>query len=378
MDNYSSSPVQYLRQQRLLLEIEYNCEKEEFRRQTEAMGLQRKVKRGDAWFPVSVGKTYYNSLNQKAVEVTRTQDTEIEHNFEYGRPVVFFTERQDNNGKDKGAKLLFTGTVSYVDGDRMVVVVADSAPLTGLQTTENVGVQMFFDETTYKLMFDALDRVINAIYRSDIGINFLNPIEITTNSRTAADVRNVKFQSGATLTKGNINLVEDVELPEDQTLTINKGTQATVKGGTYNGTIANNGTLTLGAEDLVLNVKNGEEAAVVVAADNEFAKKASATPAEVVLDKSPKTLTVNKDVTLTIAEEDNSYVNDWGEEVYTTSSRLNTKQMTDFLNNIKTDAASELGIMLPLPDDRFYQAFINEEYFLGKGAITVSSVSWRG
>lgn len=162
MDNYSSSPVQYLRQQRLLLEIEYNCEKEEFRRQTEAMGLQRKVKRGDAWFPVSVGKTYYNSLNQKAVEVTRTQDTEIEHNFEYGRPVVFFTERQNNNGKDKGAKLLFTGTVSYVDGDRMVVVVADSAPLTGLQTTENVGVQMFFDETTYKLMFDALDRVINA------------------------------------------------------------------------------------------------------------------------------------------------------------------------------------------------------------------------
>ena len=55
-----------------------------------------------------------------------------------------------------------------------------------------------------------------------------------------------------------------------------------------------------------------------------------------------------------------AYVNDWGEEVYTTSSRLNTKQMTDFLNNIKTDAASELGIMLPLPDDRFYQAFINE------------------
>ena len=25
-----------------------------------------------------------------------------------------------------------------------------------------------------------------------------------------------------------------------------------------------------------------------------------------------------------------------------------------------------------------YKAFINEEYFLGKGAITVSSVSWRG
>lgn len=89
MDEYSSSPVQYLRQLRLLLETEYNCEKEEFRRQTEAMGLQRKVKRGDAWLHVSVGRSYYNSLNQLAVEVMRTQDKEIEHNFEFGRPVAF-------------------------------------------------------------------------------------------------------------------------------------------------------------------------------------------------------------------------------------------------------------------------------------------------
>ena len=159
MDNYSSSPVQYLRQQRALLEFEYNCEKEEFRRQAEVMGLQRKVKRGDAWFPVSVGKSYYNSLNQLAVEIFRTRDNEIEHNFEFGRPVVFFTVEEA--GKPS-AKFLFTGTVSYVDGDRMVVVVPDGAPLSKLQTAESTGVQMFFDETTYKLMFDALDRVINA------------------------------------------------------------------------------------------------------------------------------------------------------------------------------------------------------------------------
>lgn len=166
MDKYSSSPIQYLRQLRVLLEIEYNCEKEEFRRQTELMGLQRKVKRGDAWMPVSIGKSYYNSLNQLAVEVYRTQDNEIEHNFEFGRPVVFFTCRQTDapSGGKTGVKasFLFTGTVSYVDGDRMVVVVPDSAPLTKLQTTDTLGVQIFFDETTYKLMFDALDRVINA------------------------------------------------------------------------------------------------------------------------------------------------------------------------------------------------------------------------
>ena len=166
VDEYSSSPVQYLRQLRLLLETEYNCEKEEFRRQTEAMGLQRKVKRGDAWLHVSVGRSYYNSLNQLAVEVMRTQDKEIEHNFEFGRPVAFFTVKETPSKGSEApsgrASILLTGTVSYVDGDRMVVTVPNNAPLTRLQTEENVGVQLFFDETTYRLMFEALDRVIGA------------------------------------------------------------------------------------------------------------------------------------------------------------------------------------------------------------------------
>ena len=42
------------------------------------------------------------------------------------------------------------------------------------------------------------------------------------------------------------------------------------------------------------------------------------------------------------------------------TSRLNTLQMTDFLNKVKADAAAELGISLPLPDDLYYQEFINE------------------
>ena len=60
MDN----PTLLLQRQRMLLEIEYNHEKEEFRKQTETMGVERKVRRGDAWFPVSIGRSYYNSLNQ--------------------------------------------------------------------------------------------------------------------------------------------------------------------------------------------------------------------------------------------------------------------------------------------------------------------------
>ena len=56
-----------LRQQRLLLQMEYYAEKEAFRKQTETQGLMRKVKRGDAWFPIRIGKSYYNSLNIQPV-----------------------------------------------------------------------------------------------------------------------------------------------------------------------------------------------------------------------------------------------------------------------------------------------------------------------
>lgn len=166
MDN----PTLLLQRQRMLLEIEYNHEKEEFRKQTETMGVERKVRRGDAWFPISIGRSYYNSLNQMVVEVMRQPGSDIEHNFEAGRPVCFFTIKNDTStagakatkGGSKLQYLSFTATVSYAEQDRMVVVLPDSGRIVDLQRQDALGVQLFFDETSYRLMFEALDRVIRA------------------------------------------------------------------------------------------------------------------------------------------------------------------------------------------------------------------------
>ena len=196
-----TSPIQALLQQRTLLQLEYYTEKEAFRKLTEQIGMRRKVKRGDAWFPLRIGKNFYNSLNQKSIEVFRTSDEEIEHNFEFGRPVMFFqvknhpgensshassqnaassspsamSSSQNTISLSQGAAssssasnpksikyFSFTGTVSYVDGDRMVINVPDSVSLLDLQTEEPIGVQLSFDETSYKLMFEALDRTMKA------------------------------------------------------------------------------------------------------------------------------------------------------------------------------------------------------------------------
>lgn len=157
-ENKIQNPVLYLQHLYEALQTEYEYEKEQFKQQTELMGLGRKIKRGMCWFPLHIGRSYYNALNQLVIEVERQEDKEIEHVFEYGRPVCFFT--QDSPGKLN--YLNFTATVSYVDEDRMVVVLPGTETLASLQTDKTLGVQLYFDETSYRLMFEALKQVIGA------------------------------------------------------------------------------------------------------------------------------------------------------------------------------------------------------------------------
>ena len=94
---HACPPIPCLQRQYDLLKMEYEYEKEQFKQQTELMGIERKIKRGICWFPLNVGRSFYNSLNQLVVEVERRDNRDAEHSFEYGCPVCFFT--QDFSGK---------------------------------------------------------------------------------------------------------------------------------------------------------------------------------------------------------------------------------------------------------------------------------------
>ena len=161
----------YLQRLRQLLQMEYDSEKEEFRVQSEKMGIKRKIHRGICWYPVEAGRSYYNSLNQFVVEIVKKDhdesDEDIEHLFEYGKPVQFFSFtaqylNDDIKNKSDIHYFPFSLTVSYVDGDKMVVTLPSSQALIDLQNADHLGVQLYFDETSYKTMFHALDEVINA------------------------------------------------------------------------------------------------------------------------------------------------------------------------------------------------------------------------
>ena len=136
--------------------MEYNIDKEEFDRQLGAKGLENLARRGDAWLDVRFSRSYYNSLNQLSIEIMRTKDQDIDHNFEFGRPVEIVPTPNPSLGR--GVK----GVVSFVDGDRMVITVPDGTDIVSMQTAERLAVQRSFDETSYRLMFEALERTIRA------------------------------------------------------------------------------------------------------------------------------------------------------------------------------------------------------------------------
>ena len=150
--------IQALEEQLALLHREFNYEKEQFRQQMEATSIGRKIRRGICWYPLRVGRSYYNSLDQLVVEVSRTEQLDEEHNFEPGKPVCFFSE--EASGQLHYMK--FSAQVSYVEDDRMVVSLPSADALLQVQNADRLGIQLALDETTYRLMFSAMDQVMSA------------------------------------------------------------------------------------------------------------------------------------------------------------------------------------------------------------------------
>ena len=158
MDNKGSIEHHFQRQ-RDLFRMEYEYEKSEFERLSGEQGVMRRVARGQCWFPVRLGRSYYNSLNRFLVEVARDEVAdEVDSAFEYGRQVRFFYEALDG----KIIYRNFPAMVSFCDGSHMAVVLPSTSALKEIDGVARLGVDLAFDETSFAAMRDALDDVASA------------------------------------------------------------------------------------------------------------------------------------------------------------------------------------------------------------------------
>lgn len=156
------SAIQALAEQRRLLTLEYESEKREFSETAGRIGVSRLVGKGEAWHPLIVGRTYHNSLNQRILEVSRAEPSDIDHNFEYGCQVMFFDTIDVPGTSSAQVVNRFRGVVSYVDGNKMMVEIPECAQIPDVGHSGSFGVMRSFDETSYRAMFDALDRAAAA------------------------------------------------------------------------------------------------------------------------------------------------------------------------------------------------------------------------
>lgn len=158
------SSIPHIQSLRAALQAEYAYEKEYFRQQKEALGLRKLVARGECWYPVTVGAAGYNSLGEMTIEIFREQPADgeelsgkesLDTKFEPQTSVTFF------HVTETGALQYFrwNGQVSLCQGNRMVVVVPKNGQLGDLLGRENVGVQLAFNERTYQLEFEALNKI---------------------------------------------------------------------------------------------------------------------------------------------------------------------------------------------------------------------------
>ncbi|MGN0214476.1 MAG: AAA domain-containing protein [Muribaculaceae bacterium] len=160
-EHIKPSVAKHFVEQRQLLQMEYEHERDEYKRISEQWGVERTVQRGLCWYPLRVGRNRYDSLNRLVVDLYRSESQlEQEHQFEYGRQVRFFVADNTMSVKYKS----YTGTVCYVEPDRMVVAVAGTQAITDMENCApgTLGVQLSLDETTYRTMFEALNDVSQA------------------------------------------------------------------------------------------------------------------------------------------------------------------------------------------------------------------------
>lgn len=160
MEKSFATPIADLLHMQRLLQMEYDYEVNNFAGIPDMNGVMAMVRRGDCKFPVTLGGNRYNSLNRLEVEVNDVEINDFDNNFEYGKPVSFFSIYSDGTIKTYP----FQATVWRVEEDgRTIIIMPDTATLSELRCASGeLGMRIHFDNFSYKAMFAALKNTINA------------------------------------------------------------------------------------------------------------------------------------------------------------------------------------------------------------------------
>ena len=149
-----TSPLSDLQRQASLLRTEMEYERETYAARLADSALSGRVHEAGCLYPVALGESRYNALDQLLLTLTFTPDDDTENDFEPGKPVAFF-HLTDNAAKE----LPHQCYIEQVGSGFLTVSVPGRSALMSLRDTADhrlLGVRLCVDTTSYRVMLDAL------------------------------------------------------------------------------------------------------------------------------------------------------------------------------------------------------------------------------
>ncbi len=157
------SPITQLQKQADLLHLEIKYEQEAYARTLASDNYANQVQEASCRYPVTLGNTTYNTLDQLVITVTyEVADDEVDSEFEPGKPVAFFT-LSDSNRKIR--QLPFQFFIEQVGVGVLTVAIPNRSSLQSIRATAQtklLGIQTSIDTTSYQVMLDAISTAIRS------------------------------------------------------------------------------------------------------------------------------------------------------------------------------------------------------------------------
>jgi ATP-dependent RNA/DNA helicase IGHMBP2 len=139
-----------------LIKLERQADLEQYRQKVLLRSLNQRIKEGVTWYPVRLQRDYIGTGERIIIELERTNNLDQPHSFQSGRLVSLFC-----NASGKPEKEHVSGVVNYVS-DNTLVMTLNGDDLPDWVGDGMLGVDVMFDEMTYKEMEHALKAVMKA------------------------------------------------------------------------------------------------------------------------------------------------------------------------------------------------------------------------
>jgi ATP-dependent RNA/DNA helicase IGHMBP2 len=154
--NHSMNSIAHLKQQLELIQLERAADLEQYRQKVLLRSLTQRVKEGVTWYPVKLMRDYIGTGERIIIELERNHHSEQPHSFSSGKLVSVFS-----NASGKPEKNHLQGVINYVK-DNTLAITVNPDELPDWMADGQLGVDVMFDEMTYKEMEYALKSVMKA------------------------------------------------------------------------------------------------------------------------------------------------------------------------------------------------------------------------